>query len=298
MTRTSQRLPTTFPMRLNGAGVALLAAIATDSPMLRSSEARRHWAARLNQLRLPALARVQLRARDGAEPLLARVDIAFDQNARRIVAFVAHSGTRKLLRAVVSDPRRLRFASLPTPTRLRRPALPWRLRRVDLPAIDRDAIEARGFAPQSEPRMLELVGFDRTHRPMLLAPSAARAWRAMRASAAEAGITLEPLSTFRSVAYQRGLIARKLKRGGTLDAILRVNAAPGYSEHHSGRAIDIGTPGCAALDETFEQTSAFSWLQQHAATFGFRISYPRDNSLGVIYEPWHWYYVGSCPEMH
>jgi D-alanyl-D-alanine carboxypeptidase len=99
---------------------------------------------------------------------------------------------------------------------------------------------------------------------------------------------LEPVSTFRSIAHQRALVERKLARGDAIDRVFAVNAVPGYSEHHGGHAIDIGTPGCPALDEAFEHTPAFAWLQQHAERFGFRLSYPRDNRHGVIYEPWHW----------
>ena len=70
--------------------------------------------------------------------------------------------------------------------------------------------------------------------------------------------------------------------------ILRVSAAPGYSEHHSGRALDITTPGYAALEEEFELSPAFAWLKKHAKTFRFRLSYPRRNTHGIAYEPWHW----------
>jgi zinc D-Ala-D-Ala carboxypeptidase len=70
--------------------------------------------------------------------------------------------------------------------------------------------------------------------------------------------------------------------------VLRINAPPGYSEHHTGRAVDLGTAGCAALDQAFAQTPAFAWLQRHAQRFGFYLSYPRDNAEGYLYEPWHW----------
>jgi D-alanyl-D-alanine carboxypeptidase len=73
-----------------------------------------------------------------------------------------------------------------------------------------------------------------------------------------------------------------------LDDILAVNTAPGFSEHHSGRALDLSTPGEAAAEESFESTSAFAWLCAHAARFGFVLSYPRDNPHGIVYEPWHW----------
>ena len=54
------------------------------------------------------------------------------------------------------------------------------------------------------------------------------------------------------------------------------------------RAIDIETPGCPPLTEAFEQTLAYDWLIDHAGEFGIRLSYPRGNSHGVSFEPWHW----------
>ena len=119
------------------------------------------------------------------------------------------------------------------------------------------------------------------------------AWTAMKEAAARDGIVLQLISAFRSVAYQRDLILRKLARGDSIAAILAVNAAPGYSEHHTGRALDIGTPGFAHLEIEFERSPAFAWLTQHARSFGFRMSFPRDNAYGVQYEPWHWCYVAD-----
>jgi hypothetical protein len=86
--------------------------------------------------------------------------------------------------------------------------------------------------------------------------------------------------------------AVNLERGIGIESILQVNAAPGFSEHHSGRALDIGCPGYAHLEEEFEQSPAFAWLQRRGGEFGFRMSFPRNNSIGVLYEPWHWYYEG------
>ena len=125
-------------------------------------------------------------------------------------------------------------------------------------------------------------------REIRLAPQVAEDWHAMVRAAAQEDICLLLISGFRSVEYQREIIERKLGRGVAIDQILRVNAAPGYSEHHTGRAVDIGTPGCPPLEEEFENTAAFRWLQQHAAAFGFHLSYPRFNLYRIIYEPWHW----------
>jgi D-alanyl-D-alanine carboxypeptidase len=70
--------------------------------------------------------------------------------------------------------------------------------------------------------------------------------------------------------------------------VLSVTAPPGYSEHHTGRAVDVATPGSPVLETTFEQTRAFSWLQKHANNFGFYLSFPQGNASGYQYEPWHW----------
>ena len=132
------------------------------------------------------------------------------------------------------------------------------------------------------------IGIDLAGREQRMERCAAAQWQAMRDSAAREGITLAVVSAFRSFDYQKQIIARKLAAGQTIDQILRVSTLPGFSEHHTGRAIDINTPGCLPLTETFEPTAAYIWLNQHAHSFGFQLSYPRDNLHGVIFEPWHW----------
>lgn len=125
-------------------------------------------------------------------------------------------------------------------------------------------------------------------RVLRLTPEALDAWQAMKQTAAADDVVLHLVSAFRSVDYQAQLIRRKLESGRSLEQILLVNAAPGYSEHHTGRAIDIGTPGCPDLEEAFEDTPAFAWLMSRGAAFGFTLSYPRGNHTGICYEPWHW----------
>ena len=73
-------------------------------------------------------------------------------------------------------------------------------------------------------------------------------------------------------ACQAALIAVKLRGGRGLDDILSVIAAPGFSEHHSGDALDLTKPGTEPLSEAFETTPAFDWLPAHAADFGFSLS--------------------------
>lgn len=154
--------------------------------------------------------------------------------------------------------------------------------------LDESYGERSGLEMMPEPSRLALAGFDRYRRPLWLLDGASRAWQRMHAAARLDGIALDAISGYRSHAYQLGIFRRKLARGLTVADILAVNAAPGYSEHHGGRALDIGTPGEPPAEESFETTPAFPWLQQHAGYFGFRLSYPRGNRHGIVYEPWHW----------
>lgn len=146
----------------------------------------------------------------------------------------------------------------------------------------------RGLQRHREARRLVCVGLGDDGRDKFLVPAAAQAWLSMQRAAHGDGIELRLVSAFRSIDFQVALIRAKLDRGLPLDQVLRINAPPGYSEHHTGRAVDLGTAACAALDEAFERTAAFAWLQVHAARHGFVLSYPRGNDQGYLYEPWHW----------
>lgn len=164
-------------------------------------------------------------------------------------------------------------------------ALTDRLHALDL---DDGYGEHTGLALVPEPTWLAQAGFDRYRRPLWLHVEAARAWSNMRHAALRDDVVLEAISGYRSHAYQLGIFERKRARGDTVEQILRVNAAPGYSEHHSGHALDIGAPGEPPAEESFEHTDAFAWLVDNARGYGFVMSYPRDNPHGISYEPWHW----------
>ncbi|MHB8913214.1 MAG: M15 family metallopeptidase [Lysobacter sp.] len=149
-----------------------------------------------------------------------------------------------------------------------------------------------GLPLVAEPDWLALAGFDRYRRPLWLHVDAARAWTHLHAAAMRDGIVLEAISGYRSHDYQLGIFERKRARGQSVDEILTVNAAPGYSEHHSGLALDIGTPGEPPAEESFESTAAFAWLRDNAGGYGYAMSYPRGNPHGIVYEPWHWRFCG------
>jgi D-alanyl-D-alanine carboxypeptidase len=125
-------------------------------------------------------------------------------------------------------------------------------------------------------------------RPQIAARIIAEPWFQMKAQAENEGVLLNIVSAFRSVDRQKEIIQRKIDNGGRIEEILKVCAAPGYSEHHSGRAFDLTTHGCEPLTEDFDKTDAFKWLQGNAHLFSFRLSYPKGNKYGIAYEPWHW----------
>ena len=110
--------------------------------------------------------------------------------------------------------------------------------RLELLGVDAAGYEARTGLPQvPEPDRLALAGFDRYQRALWLAPGAANGWARMRIAAQRDGVALEAISGYRSHDYQLGIFERKLARGQAVPEILQVNAAPGYSEHHSWRWI-------------------------------------------------------------
>lgn len=141
---------------------------------------------------------------------------------------------------------------------------------------------------QQEATVLRSIGPDIYDRDQRMSPAAAAAWRRMKKQAQADNIELQAVSAFRSVSYQEGIVRRKLDKGLSMKEILDVSAAPGFSEHHTGRAIDISTPGYPVLEEPFQNSPAFDWLQARAEEFRFHLSFPRDNRHGVAYEPWHW----------
>lgn len=132
------------------------------------------------------------------------------------------------------------------------------------------------------------VGPNLVGRMQSLAPLAAARWQQMVEAASIDGVRLLIVSGFRSFDYQADLIRRKIDAGQTIDEILTVNAAPGFSQHHTGAAVDIASPGSRPLTEEFDQSGAFEWLTYNAANYGFSMTYPRENPWGFVYEPWHW----------
>ncbi|WP_274644705.1 M15 family metallopeptidase [Pseudomonas serbica] len=151
----------------------------------------------------------------------------------------------------------------------------------------------RNLEEFAEATNLEIVEIDVNSRPHMLAPAAAQAWRNLRSAAQAEGIELYLISAFRSVNRQAEIFERKIRMGMNIERILDFSAPPFFSEHHTGQAVDVGTPGRTDLEQAFEETEAFKWLTKHAGSFGFEMSYPQGNIRGFAYEPWHWRYAST-----
>jgi D-alanyl-D-alanine carboxypeptidase len=154
--------------------------------------------------------------------------------------------------------------------------------------ISANELEARGLPEYSQAAILELAEQGLDGREHFLGPTAAQAWRLMKEAARDDQVVLQMVSGFRSIERQKAIIERKLAKGQPLSQILAVSAPPCFSQHHTGQAVDIGTPGCPPLEVEFESTSAFDWLQRNAGQFGFSMPYAKNNRDGYSYEPWHW----------
>ena len=118
----------------------------------------------------------------------------------------------------------------------------------------------------------------------------------MRSAATYEGVDLVLLSGFRSIDLQRQIFyGRKSARNQIAIERAKVSAPPGYSEHSTGYAIDLGdaTMRHTDFEVEFENTKAFRWLQKNAAKYHFVLSFPKGNPQKVSYEPWHWRFEGT-----
>ncbi|MDL2219140.1 M15 family metallopeptidase, partial [Ruminococcaceae bacterium OttesenSCG-928-O06] len=128
--------------------------------------------------------------------------------------------------------------------------------------------------------------------------AAAAAFLAMHKAAAADGIDLVPVSGFRSNQQQtnnyNASIQRYLNQGYSQQQAVTMTegyyAIPGTSEHEAGLAIDIGW-----IEDSFENSDAFAWLQENAVTYGFILRYANDtfDITHIRYEPWHYRFVGA-----
>ncbi len=121
-------------------------------------------------------------------------------------------------------------------------------------------------------------------------------FKEMQFKAAQKGISLQLLSGYRSINLQRDIFyENKSIRNQTAIERSWDSAPPGYSEHSTGYAIDVGDGDYpnTHFEVEFEQTPAFKWMKKFASKYHFVLSFPSNNKQGVTYEPWHWRFEGT-----
>ena len=121
-------------------------------------------------------------------------------------------------------------------------------------------------------------------------------FKEMQFMAAQRGISLQLLSGYRSIDLQREIFyENKSIRNQTAIERSWDSAPPGYSEHSTGYAIDVGDGNYpnTHFEVEFEQTPAFEWMKRFASKYHFVLSFPPNNKQGVTYEPWHWRFEGT-----
>jgi D-alanyl-D-alanine carboxypeptidase len=173
---------------------------------------------------------------------------------------------------------------------------PTKPKPVPKPASEEEKIDnVLGHLPYQEISPAELIPITADGK-IRLERKAAEKFIEMQSAAAAAGIILTPISGYRSVSEQDYLFfGVKAERSQNTTKRAEVSAPPGYSEHHTGYAVDIGDGKVPATNVSpdFENTAAFKWLQNNAGRYSYELSFPRNNPQGISYEPWHWRYVGD-----
>ncbi|WP_290651232.1 M15 family metallopeptidase [Aquisalimonas sp.] len=159
--------------------------------------------------------------------------------------------------------------------------------------IPEDYSERTGLSLQPTNERLVVAGVDRRMGVFLMSAEAAKAWLEMQAAARVEGVELFPVSTYRGVFEQAEIVRQRLNDNQTIEEVLKTSAAPGYSEHHTGDAIDLATPNGPGLTQEFATTEAYAWLTANAGDYCFTLSYPEDNDHGLAFEPWHWRFERS-----
>ncbi len=158
--------------------------------------------------------------------------------------------------------------------------------------VNRDYILPEGFVP---PELVPSVKSDSDSKK--LDSRVAPHYNDMYLAAKKDGITLETVSGYRSYSLQRTNFENKISkyinqgmnRTKATQEAAKIILPPGTSEHNLGFAMDI-----CSLEQSFENTKAFRWLCENAEDYGFILRYPKDKQdiTQIIYEPWHWRYVG------
>ncbi len=175
------------------------------------------------------------------------------------------------------------------------PAVAWE----EVPAGDWNMILVNALHPIEQDFSVNLVEFSNVQCDERVLPAV----EAMMEAAKQDGVSIYPCSGYRSpdrsaVLYQQQ-IQQYLDRGYEQEEAEKIAAhwvaPPGTSEHHTGLVFDFLSNDCTTMNETFAECDAAKWLEKHAVEYGFILRYPKglEQKTGIVFEPWHYRYVGS-----
>lgn len=171
-----------------------------------------------------------------------------------------------------------------------------RNRAIQLAPTSRQLLGHRAYAEAPEEDLVALS----MNRDIRLRTNAAEQFEAMVQAARRDGAQIVPLSGYRSYSEQEEIFfGVRAARGQDAQTRAEVSAPPGYSEHHTGYAIDIGDANQTNthLNQSFEETPAYRWMDANATRYSFELSFPRNNSQQVAFEPWHWRFTGDIESL-
>lgn len=131
---------------------------------------------------------------------------------------------------------------------------------------------------------------DKKHENKLIHKDAKEPLQTLVKAAAKDKVALYPSSIFRSVRAQDVIVKRKIRQKQPAKTIYHTSSPAGYSEHHTGYAVDF-----APIDTKFAKTKGYQWLLDNAHKYGWEQTFTKDyaEKSGVSEESWHWRYVGD-----
>ena len=141
-----------------------------------------------------------------------------------------------------------------------------------------------------EEKELFFAGYDIYERKIFMSHKSINNWFRLDSAAKVNDIHLLIVSAYRSYKHQAQIIERKIKLGKSLINILKENKLPGFSEHHTGCAIDFTNKNYNGLSENFKYSKEYTWLLENAHLYNFYLTYSEDVIMDIGFEPWHWYY--------
>lgn len=154
--------------------------------------------------------------------------------------------------------------------------------------IDKKHTVSADYVPKNLVKLVKNDDYIINKNTLSLRPDVEQALRVMARAAKADGVILDVSSTYRSYEYQKNLFDYWVRVDG-LEEAERESARPGTSQHQLGVAIDFGS-----IDDNYAQTKSGKWVYEHAAEYGWSLSFPKEyeDVTGYKWECWHFRYIG------